>query len=388
VYEGRWCGKVCAVKVLFTVEIVPEEIDRTCLEASLLHRLQSSSVHVVRLFGVAVLPPSLCVVLELCSEGSLADVLYGKSDGRRQTSFDSNLSAISKKGSLQQTYLHELPWASRLELALGASRGVDAFARTFPGLSHNDVKSTNFLVDCPGPDAGGGLRYVVKIADVEFASHGVTPEHTRRGESPHWTAPEVLSGAAPVSPSSDVFALGSVLFEIMARQVPFGDLNDQDAKQRIVSGQRPQFPETSWMVPTVDTGARDGSGSSGNAGAADDRSTVIRDGGPDGVGGGHVEGSVKGRTSGAANDRNSVPSPPSYVLAHELDDFVASRARIRSLVHRIWAQDPFDRPTAADVAEEVAEVTAAYGPLSRLSSVDFASALAFRSSSASAAAVV
>jgi hypothetical protein len=26
VYEGRWCGKKCAVKVLFTVEIVPEEI--------------------------------------------------------------------------------------------------------------------------------------------------------------------------------------------------------------------------------------------------------------------------------------------------------------------------------------------------------------------------
>ena len=40
VYEGRWCGRRCAVKVLFTVEIVPEEIKRTCLEAELLHSLQ------------------------------------------------------------------------------------------------------------------------------------------------------------------------------------------------------------------------------------------------------------------------------------------------------------------------------------------------------------
>jgi serine/threonine protein kinase len=312
VYEGRWCGKVCAVKVLFTVEIVPEEIDRTCLEASLLHRLQSSSVHVVRLFGVAVLPPSLCVVLELCSEGSLADVLYGKSDGRRQTSFDSNLSAISKKGSLQQTYLHELPWASRLELALGASRGVDAFARTFPGLSHNDVKSTNFLVDCPGPDAGGGLRYVVKIADVEFASHGVTPEHTRRGESPHWTAPEVLSGAAPVSPSSDVFALGSVLFEIMARQVPFGDFNDQDAAAQIQAGKRPLAPECAAGMPLA--------------------------------------------VAPAVSEFSAMRFMPSSSGPSSSCDFaveLASRAQFRALIKSAWAQDPSARPTAGEAAEEL-----------------------------------
>jgi hypothetical protein len=50
-------------KVLFTVEIIPEEVQRTCMEASLLHNLQSPNV--VQLFGIAVLPPSLCVVLEV-----------------------------------------------------------------------------------------------------------------------------------------------------------------------------------------------------------------------------------------------------------------------------------------------------------------------------------
>ena len=70
VYEGRWCRKrKVAVKILFTFEILPDEIERLCLEAALLHNLSTiGSHHVVGLHGVALLPPSLCLVLELCSE--------------------------------------------------------------------------------------------------------------------------------------------------------------------------------------------------------------------------------------------------------------------------------------------------------------------------------
>ena len=68
--------------MLFTMEITADEIDRTCEEASLLHSLRSSSRHIVGLFGIAVLPPSLCVVLEMCSEGSLFDLLQRRSSPR------------------------------------------------------------------------------------------------------------------------------------------------------------------------------------------------------------------------------------------------------------------------------------------------------------------
>jgi len=318
VYEGRWCGKKCAVKVLFTVEIVPEEIRRTCAEASLLHSLQAVSESVVGLYGVAVLPPSLCVVLELCSEGSLGDVLFdqklslgtqsarelrasaagggggrdrsGSSRGRSGSrgsrgSLSQRLSIGSGFGnflraSLQRTdedhrasislrasngagasnsggdggggdgqyeFAYALPWEHKLELAVGCCRGVAALCSALPGHSHNDIKSPNFLVNCPnGRNAvasGGEPTYFVKIADMEFASAGVTPEYMLRGDTPNWTAPEVLSGAAPVSPASDVYALANVLFEVAARQPPFAtEFNPAVVAAHIKAGRRPEWP--------------------------------------------------------------------------------------------------------------------------------------------------
>lgn len=236
VYEGRWNGSAVAVKILFTMEITPEEVERTMLEASLLQSLQSVSAHVVRLHGIAMLPPSLCVVLEVCSEGSLYDFLQSHSN---------------------------LLWEIELELALGACRGVTALVETLPGHSHNDIKSANFLVHadcCYGEPlkissslSGSGstwsgsdpsvLNFIVKLADIEFASQGVTPDFMRRGDTPNWTAPEILDGTGDVSPASDVYALANVLYEIITKQVPFGaELDPGVVAQNIIDGRRPTFP--------------------------------------------------------------------------------------------------------------------------------------------------
>lgn len=204
VYAGTWCDLPVAIKVLFTVEITPEEIQRTCLEASLLHSLQGASSNVVRLFGVAVLPPSLCVVLELCSEGSLNDVVYkikepdvfekkssfllrrsgsgGRtnirtssrtskgsesvfsvrtsifrgSSGRNSTEENSMTSnpMLDNSDSSPQ-FLHALPWERRLELAVGACQGVAALVTSLGGLSHNDIKV------CSASFPSRYLRYLI-----------------------------------------------------------------------------------------------------------------------------------------------------------------------------------------------------------------------------------
>jgi hypothetical protein len=167
-------------------------------------------------------------------------------------------------------YVYALPWGERLELAVGAARGVAALVAALPGTSHNDIKSANYLVDCPdrkattgsgggssggggeasggGGGGGPGVKFVVKLADVEFASVGETPEHMTRGDTPNWTAPEVLNGTATVSPASDMYALANVLFEIAAREVPFENEVSPSGvpisvRQHIIEGRRPVFPE-------------------------------------------------------------------------------------------------------------------------------------------------
>lgn len=72
-----------------------------------------------------------------------------------------------------------------------------------PGLSHNDIKSQNFLVHLPELDGEKateaaqrgflidyGGRFMVKIADVEFAGVNCRRPVTE-GMTPNWTAPEV-----------------------------------------------------------------------------------------------------------------------------------------------------------------------------------------------------
>lgn len=136
VYEGRFRKNPCAVKILYTVEILPEEIRRCCEEASLLYSLQDrSSANVVGVLGVAILPPSLCVVLEICSEGSLFDVLHAMVQ-----STHCRASQAARTSITLWEFKHCLNWGQKLELALGAALGVAAISTAFPGLSHNDIK--------------------------------------------------------------------------------------------------------------------------------------------------------------------------------------------------------------------------------------------------------
>lgn len=73
VYRGKFKNKECAVKLVYTMDLTEEDICRVAAEATILSSV--NSINVVNIFGVTVLPPSVCVVLELCAYGSLSDVL-------------------------------------------------------------------------------------------------------------------------------------------------------------------------------------------------------------------------------------------------------------------------------------------------------------------------
>jgi len=57
VYRGQYKQQECAVKLIFTVDLTVDVINRVAAESQILSSLQS--VNVVNILGVAVLPPRL-----------------------------------------------------------------------------------------------------------------------------------------------------------------------------------------------------------------------------------------------------------------------------------------------------------------------------------------
>jgi eukaryotic-like serine/threonine-protein kinase len=106
-----------------------------------------------------------------------------------------------------------LPVRRALELALAVADGL-AFAHDH-GLVHRDVKPQNVLLSREGE---------VKVTDFGIArslhvEHGVTQTGTVLGTG-EYLAPEQASGKS-VSPATDVYSLGVVLWELLAGDVPF-----------------------------------------------------------------------------------------------------------------------------------------------------------------------
>jgi eukaryotic-like serine/threonine-protein kinase len=106
-----------------------------------------------------------------------------------------------------------LPVRRAVELALAVADGL-AFAHQ-EGLVHRDVKPQNVLLSREGE---------VKVTDFGIArsldvEHGVTQAGTVLGTG-EYLAPEQASGK-PVSPATDVYSLGVVLWELLAGEVPF-----------------------------------------------------------------------------------------------------------------------------------------------------------------------
>ena len=287
VYRGTYRSQKCAIKLVFTFDLTVDIIRRVAAEAQILSSLEHPNI--IHSFGVAVTPPSVCLLLEICDYGSLSDVLRGKLDEEEQ---------------VIQSAL-PLSFADMLHLALGCARGLAAMHRLGQQVCHRDVKSLNFLVDC---------QLTAKLADLELgtdtsvskpifpvahaviscisslcspSSAAVAAKQSKQpslsrlsafraslasgpaSESasgsthnpkaiavlPHWMAPEVLSSLSCYTQSSDVYSFGVVLWEMLCNKLPYEGIEDLGRiRDTIVAGER---LETMWVQhaesrPTMD----------------------------------------------------------------------------------------------------------------------------------------
>ncbi|CAN6204649.1 unnamed protein product [Urochloa humidicola] len=233
VYKGELPGGegLIAVKKLEAVGVQAkrEFLTEITVIASIRH------VNLVRLRGFCAEGPRRLLVYEYMNRGSLDRSLFGRS------------------GPV-------LEWGERMEVALGAARGL-AYLHTGcdQKIVHCDVKPENILL------ADGGQ---VKIADFGLAKL-MSPEQsalftTMRGTR-GYLAPEWLSSAA-ISDRADVYSFGMVMLELIHGRKNRGEQTDNNNNVVAVIGSGEELSDwpSGWSSTAAPASTPSGGGGSGS----------------------------------------------------------------------------------------------------------------------------
>ena len=137
-----------------------------------------------------------------------------------------------------------LPFSSIVNIAAQVADALD-HAQRF-GIVHRDVKPANIMVSAAGR---------AKLTDFGVA-HVPSSNMTQTGAalgSPKYMSPEQVTGQA-IDPRSDIFSLGAVLYEMLARRTPFehpGDTNVWSLLHRIAGQPHRPVTEHDAEVPAI-----------------------------------------------------------------------------------------------------------------------------------------
>jgi len=203
VYRGKYKGKNYAVKVL-APEVLRNKHAVKEFKSEIKILAAVDHPNILKFVGAWPRPPQFMILTEFAPRGTLFDVLY--------------------KGQVQ------LNWVLQKRIALDICRGMEYLHAS--GLLHRDLKSTNLMLD---------TNFNVKIGDFGIAR---LIEEDDRGHAGtyQYMAPEVIA-REPFTEKSDVYAFAMVLWEIMARQLPFYGMDPQEVAQNVLyRGLRPPMP--------------------------------------------------------------------------------------------------------------------------------------------------
>ncbi|MBI2826993.1 MAG: serine/threonine protein kinase [Planctomycetia bacterium] len=117
------------------------------------------------------------------------------------------------------------------------------------GVLHRDLKPANVLLEPPAacvPDGSGGqASWAAKIADFGLAKIlDLTGEETRSGAivgTPSYMSPEQANADRQIGPATDIYALGAILYELLAGRPPFRGGSDIETL-RLVACEEPVAP--------------------------------------------------------------------------------------------------------------------------------------------------
>eukprot|EP01122_Echinamoeba_exundans_P017348 TRINITY_DN911_c2_g1_i6.p1 TRINITY_DN911_c2_g1~~TRINITY_DN911_c2_g1_i6.p1 ORF type:complete len:395 (-),score=52.10 TRINITY_DN911_c2_g1_i6:10-1194(-) len=176
VYKAKWKGVIVACKRLMTSGD-KMHMESFMKEASLMSTLRHPNI--VLFLSASIKPPHVYIITELCSKGSLYEVLM-------------NAAPQSITGKM------------RKQFALDAALGM--LYLHSESLIHRDLKTTNLLVN---------ENFSVKVADFG-TSKIVTEDRTlTQCGTVTYAAPEIFSRKGRVTHKVDVYSFGIVLWDII-----------------------------------------------------------------------------------------------------------------------------------------------------------------------------
>lgn len=210
-------GQKAAVKVVSKADLVEDEASKKLVESGgLPYGIEREVIimkllthpNVLSLYDVWETSRALYLVLEYVEGGELFDLLV-------------------ERGPLAEE--EAVKYFRQIILGTAYSHAL--------GICHRDLKPENLLLD-------GGLN--VKLADFGMAaleSNGKLLE-TSCG-SPHYAAPEIVSGLKYSGFSSDVWSCGVILFALLLGRLPFDDENIRNLLLKVQAGIFEMPPEVS-----------------------------------------------------------------------------------------------------------------------------------------------
>ncbi|WOL20122.1 hypothetical protein Cni_G28924 [Canna indica] len=109
-----------------------------------------------------------------------------------------------------------LNWEARLEIALGAARGIEYIHLKDSSTTHGGIKSSNILLDKSNE---------ARVSDLGLSSLGCTPMPNQRAVG--YRAPEVTD-VRQISQKADVYSFGVLLMELLTGKPPIQLENNED----------------------------------------------------------------------------------------------------------------------------------------------------------------